>query len=97
MSWRKNSEQEADDVFEELKIILTQMPMLKYPDFSISFKVQTDASEDGIGALLSQNDNENTERVIQYISRVLQPAEWKWCVREKEALAVIFAVETIRP
>ena len=42
---------EADDIFEELKIILTQMPMLKYPDFNKIFKIQTDASEDFIGAI----------------------------------------------
>jgi hypothetical protein len=39
--------------------------------------VKTDASEDGIGAVLSQDDKNGDEKVVQFVSRTLQPAEQK--------------------
>jgi hypothetical protein len=70
--------------------------MSQYPDYSLPFKITTDASDQGIGAVFSQV-NDDIEIPIQFISRTLQPAEKKWCVREKEALAIIYACETFQP
>ncbi|KAL1261163.1 hypothetical protein QQF64_008990 [Cirrhinus molitorella] len=54
--------------------ILTQPPVLAYPDFNSPFTLHTDASEKGLGAVLYQWQNGKL-RVIAYGSRTLTPAE----------------------
>ena len=57
--------------------------------------MRTDASLDGLGATLSQIID-SQERVIQYLSRTLQPSERHWPIQQLEALAIIWACESSR-
>jgi len=63
---------------------LTSAPVLKFPDFSQPFLLQTDASGIGLGVVLAQHVN-CEEHPIAYASRTLKPAERNYSVFEQEA------------
>lgn len=60
------------------------------------FILQTDASETGIGAVLSQADEEGVEHPVAYYSRKLLPRETRYATVEKECLAVVCGVKFFR-
>ena len=80
--------------FNHLKQKLTEAPVLAYPQFGPAaeqFILQTDASANGIGAVLEQGG-----RVVGYASRTLSSAEKNYSVIQRECLAVIFALKQFR-
>jgi len=79
----------------KLTLALTKEAVLRHPRFDLPWIVDADASDQGLGACLSQVVN-GLERPVAFASRRLQPAESKWHIREKEALGIVWALETYR-
>lgn len=84
---------EAQAAFEELRRRFVTAPVLAFPDYSRPF---TDASDVGVGAVLSQLQEDGSERVIAYASRVLTRPERRYCVTRKELLAVVTFIHHFR-
>uniref|UniRef100_A0A3P9JWP4 ribonuclease H n=1 Tax=Oryzias latipes TaxID=8090 RepID=A0A3P9JWP4_ORYLA len=82
--------------FQRLKSALADAPVLAYPDPGQPFTLDTDASNVGVGAVLSQQD-ETGERVVAYYSCSLSRPERNYCVTRRELLAIILAVRHFRP
>lgn len=85
----------CENAFRELKGKLISAPILAYPLKDCEFIVDSDASNTGLGAVLSQVQ-EGEERVIAYLSRSLSKPELKYCVTRKELLALIWATRQWR-
>ena len=79
-----------------LKEYLISAPVLHFPSFDLPFVLDTDASNAGLGAVLSQNVH-GTECVVAYASRVLTKSERSYCATRKELLALVWAVQHFRP
>ena len=58
--------------FNKLKDALTSAPILAYPDYTRPFILETDASLKGLGAVLTQEDDEGNFRIISYASHTLK-------------------------
>jgi len=84
--------QTCQQAFQQLKDALCSAPILSYPTREDTFILDTDASDFGIGGVLSQVQN-GREHVIAYASRCLSKSERKYCTTRKEILAVKFCFE----
>lgn len=87
---------DCNSALEAVKTHLTTAPILTCPNFDLPFVVQTDASDFGLGCVLTQVQ-QGEEKVISYLSRSLTKSERRFSTVEKECLAVLFAVEKLRP
>ncbi|XP_023212687.1 uncharacterized protein LOC111615516 [Centruroides sculpturatus] len=87
--------EEQERSFERLKEVITSSPHLK-SDFTKPFKLATDASNEAIGAVLSQEDKRG-EMPIAYASRILRKSEKNYSTTEKKILAVVWATKYFKP
>lgn len=88
--------QEYIDAFEKCKELLTNAPLLQFPDFTKPFVLTTDASNFAIGAVLSQGTI-GSDMPVAYASRTLNDAETRYSTIEKELLAIVWATKHFRP
>ena len=86
-----NGLRSTETLFNKLVSMCCEAPVLAYADYSKPFLVHTDASLDGLGAVLYQ-EQEGTGRVIAYASRGLTPSERNYPVHKLEFLALKWAV-----
>ena len=73
----------------ELERMLISAPLMKNPNFNRTFVLQMDTSEGGVGAVLSQGEEEYPP--ITYFSRKLLPREQAYSTVEKECLVIVLA------
>ena len=93
--WKENHQQILNSLIDSLM----KPPVMAYPDFSENFFLTTDASQDGLGAVLYQRQDGKT-RVIAFGSRTLTPAEKNYHLHsgKLEFLALKWAItDKFRP
>ncbi|KAL5471615.1 hypothetical protein EMCRGX_G029750 [Ephydatia muelleri] len=87
---------ECNGAFLELKKRLVSAPILVMPCFNHKFILDTDASGEGLGAVLSQSVD-GQERVVAYASKTLSKTEHRYCATRRELLVVVWATQHFRP
>uniref|UniRef100_A0A3B3HJB6 Gypsy retrotransposon integrase-like protein 1 n=1 Tax=Oryzias latipes TaxID=8090 RepID=A0A3B3HJB6_ORYLA len=87
----------ADAAFKRLKTLFVSAPILIQPDVSKQFIVEVDASDSGVGAVLSQREDSSGKlKPCAFFSRKLSPTEQNYDVGNRELLAIKLALEEWR-
>ncbi|GFU09429.1 retrovirus-related Pol polyprotein from transposon 297 [Trichonephila clavipes] len=82
--------------FQTLKQCLITPPILRQVDPKKPFIIRTDASSYALGAVLLQGESPTDEQPVEYASRLLSSAEKHYSTTEREALAVVWALNKFR-
>ena len=91
-NWTASCEQ----AFDGLKVKLLTAPILAYTDLTKDFVLETDASQQGLGAILSQLQDDSKLHPLAYASRSLSASEKNYTITELETLAVVWAITYFR-
>jgi len=79
--------------FKLIKKALCETAVLHCPNKKDTFILDTDASKTGIGAVLSQIDQNGKEKAVYFASNKLSKTEQNYCATRKELLAVVKYVD----
>lgn len=91
-NWTK----ECDDSFNLLKSMLSEAPVLQYPRFDKPFYISCDASNNAIGAALTQLSTDGCHMPVAYCGRSLNRHEKNYSITKLELLACVYAVGYFR-
>lgn len=83
---------ECDNAFIKIKKMLSSAPVLAHYDPDLPIRLTVDASDVGVGAIISHTYPNGSERPIAFASRTLSEAQKNYSQLEKEALAIIFGL-----
>lgn len=89
-------DEEYIECFEKCKTLLSNEPILQYPDFTKQFILTTDASNVALGAVLSQGPI-GSDKPVAFASRTLNDHERNYSVIERELLGIVWSVKHFRP
>ena len=89
--WKWGAKQER--AFSEAKQLLSSPKFLVHYDEKKELILEVDASDYGVGAVISHIMDDGSEKPVAYTSRTLAPAERNYSQIDKEALAVIYGVK----
>lgn len=84
-------EKEQNIAFNKIKENLSNPKILAYPDYSQQFVLTVDASKNGVGAVLSQNNSP-----IAFASKAFTRAERNKATIEQELIAIHWAIKHFR-
>jgi hypothetical protein len=89
-------DERAQQSFDALKKALLSTPLLKSPDYSRDYLLYITVSEETIGMVLVQEDDELCEHVIYYLSQNLVSPECNYSHVENLDLAIVHVVQCLR-
>ncbi|QRW20518.1 Retrotransposable element Tf2 protein [Rhizoctonia solani] len=93
-SWTWSTQEE--EAFQELKSLVTQSPVLIHSNLDLPFYLETDTSGVAMGAILSQQGEDNHLHPVAYMSKSFSGAKANYNTHDKELLAIIKALEEWR-
>ena len=86
-----NDKQRA--AFNQMKEQIRKTDYMAHPDPEKEYHLFTDASQIGVGGMLTQEDENGNFRPIAYCSKVFNKTQQKWHVSEQELFASIHCIE----
>jgi hypothetical protein len=84
---------DCQKAFDQLKSIITSDQVLLLPDFDKPFRIDTDASLTGVGAVLSQEKEDGSWRPVAFFSKHLTKRQQNYSTSERELLSIVLAIE----
>ena len=82
--------------YKEVKEALKIRVMLAFPDFTLPFKLSTDASYEGAAGILSQRHEDGTEEIIYAFSKTFDEVQTRWAIVELECLALVWSLDKMK-
>jgi hypothetical protein len=88
--------EDCETAFQLIKELLCSTQVMSYPNFNKPFRLTTDASKTGLGAILEQEQDDGTVRPIAFASKSLLDTETRYTTIELELYAVKWGVKHFR-